>query len=82
MEVKSPIVGTFYSAPSPGAAPFINIGDKIKTGDTLCIIEAMKLMNKINSEVNGEIAEILVKNEDAVEYDQVIIRIKADREAS
>lgn len=82
VEVKSPIVGTFYSAPGPGAAPFINIGDKIKTGDTLCIIEAMKLMNKINSEVNGEIAEILVKNEDAVEYDQVIIRIKADRGAS
>ena len=79
IEVKSPIVGTFYRSPSPGAPPFVNAGDKVKTGDTLCIIEAMKLMNKINSEVNGEIAEILVKNEDAVEYDQVIMLIKPSR---
>jgi acetyl-CoA carboxylase biotin carboxyl carrier protein len=80
IEVKSPIVGTFYRSPSPGAPPFVNAGDKVKTGDTLCIIEAMKLMNKIKSEVNGEITEILVKNEDAVEYDQLIMRIKPSRE--
>ncbi len=79
INVKSPIVGTFYRSPSPEAPPFINVGDRIKKGDTLCIIEAMKLMNKINSEDNGEITEILVKNEEAVEYDQVIIRIRLEK---
>jgi oxaloacetate decarboxylase (Na+ extruding) subunit alpha len=79
INVKSPIVGTFYRSPSPEAPPFINVGDRIKKGDTLCIIEAMKLMNKINSEDNGEITEILVKNEEAVEYDQVIIRIRPEK---
>ena len=75
LKVKAPIVGTFYRSPSPTAPPFVNAGDKVKKGDTLCIIEAMKLMNKINSEYDGEIAEILVQNEEAVEYDQVIILI-------
>jgi oxaloacetate decarboxylase (Na+ extruding) subunit alpha len=75
-KIKAPIVGTFYRSPSPSAPPFISVGDKIKKGDTLCIIEAMKLMNKINSEYDGEIAEILVQNEDAVEYDQTIITIR------
>ena len=76
LKVKAPIVGTFYRSPSPTAPPFVNAGDKVKKGDTLCIIEAMKLMNKINSEYDGEIAEILVQNEEAVEYDQTIITIK------
>jgi oxaloacetate decarboxylase alpha subunit len=76
LKVKSPIVGTFYRSPSPSAPPYISAGDKVKKGDTLCIIEAMKLMNKINSEYDGEIAEILVQNEEAVEYDQTIITIK------
>jgi oxaloacetate decarboxylase alpha subunit len=76
IKVKAPIVGTFYRSPSPTAPPFVNAGDKVKKGDTLCIIEAMKLMNKINSEYDGEIAEILIQNEEAVEYDQVIITIK------
>ncbi len=76
LKVKAPIVGTFYRSPSPAAPPFVNAGDKVKKGDTLCIIEAMKLMNKINSEFDGEIAEILVQNEEAVEYDQTIITIK------
>lgn len=74
--VKSPIVGTFYSSPSPDADPFVKIGTMVKKGDTLCIIEAMKLMNKISSEHEGEIKEILVKNEETVEYDQVIMKIK------
>ncbi len=76
LKVKAPIVGTFYRSPSPAAPPFVRAGDKVKKGDTLCIIEAMKLMNKINSEYDGEIAEILVQNEEAVEYDQTIIIIK------
>ncbi|MBN1299277.1 MAG: acetyl-CoA carboxylase biotin carboxyl carrier protein, partial [Actinobacteria bacterium] len=76
IEIKSPIVGTFYRAPSPGAVPFVETGSKIKKGDTLCIIEAMKLMNKINSEHDGIIYEITVNNEDTVEYDQVIMKIK------
>ncbi len=76
LKVKAPIVGTFYRSPSPGAPSFISAGDKVKKGDTLCIIEAMKLMNKINSEYDGEIAEILIQNEEAVEYDQTIITIK------
>jgi oxaloacetate decarboxylase (Na+ extruding) subunit alpha len=75
-EVRSPIVGTFYSSPSPGSPPFVTIGSKIKKGDTLCIIEAMKLMNKINAEIDGTIEEILVKNEDPVDYDHLLIRIR------
>lgn len=74
--VLSPIVGTYYASPSPEDAPFVSIGTKVAVGDTLCIIEAMKLMNDITSEVNGEVVEILVKNEDMVEYGQPIIKIK------
>jgi oxaloacetate decarboxylase alpha subunit len=74
--VKSPIVGTFYSASSPDEDPFVKVGSRVKKGDTLCIIEAMKLMNKINAENAGEIIEILVRNEETVEYDQVIMKIK------
>ncbi|NLJ88027.1 MAG: acetyl-CoA carboxylase biotin carboxyl carrier protein [Epulopiscium sp.] len=75
--VYSPIVGTFYSSPSPGAEPFVKIGDKVKKGDTLCIIEAMKIMNEIEAEVDGEIVEVLVRNEEMVEYKQPLFRIKA-----
>ncbi len=74
-EITSPMVGTFYSASSPGAEPFIKIGSKIKSGDVLCIIEAMKIMNELPSEVNGTVKEILVKDGQTVEYGQVIIRI-------
>ncbi len=66
--VKSPMVGTFYLKPSPDSAPYVEVGKKVKKGDVLCIIEAMKLMNEIESEFNGEIKEILVKDEEAVEY--------------
>ena len=76
LKVKAPIVGTFYRASSPGVPPFVNAGDKVKKGDTICIIEAMKLMNKIKSEYDGVIVEILAQNEEAVEYDQIIITIK------
>ncbi|WP_058485889.1 acetyl-CoA carboxylase biotin carboxyl carrier protein [Defluviitalea phaphyphila] len=74
--IYSPIVGTFYSAPAPDAPPFVSIGDRVKKGDTLCIIEAMKLMNEIESEVDGEVVEIFVKNEEMVEYNQPLFRIK------
>lgn len=75
VEVKSPIVGIFYSAPSPEADPFVTIGSKVKKGDILCIIEAMKLMNEITAEVDGEIVDICVKNGDIAEYGQVLFRI-------
>ncbi len=68
--VKAPIVGTFYEAPSPDAGPFVKVGDTVKVGDVLCIIEAMKLMNEIESEVSGVIKEILVQNAQPVQYDE------------
>lgn len=73
--VKSPAVGVFYSAPSPESKPFVEIGDTVHPGDTLCIIEAMKLMNEITCEVEGKIAEICVGNGQVVEYDQPLFRI-------
>ena len=66
--VKSPMVGTFYSKPAPDQAPFVEVGKIVKKGDVLCIVEAMKLMNEIESEFDGEIKEILVKDGEAVEY--------------
>lgn len=75
-EVKSPIVGTFYAAPSQDSQPFVKVGDRVKKGDILCIIEAMKVMNEIEAEVDGEIVQILVENESMVEYGQVLIKIK------
>lgn len=74
--VVSPIVGTFYASAGPEEKSFVNKGDKVKKGDTLCIIEAMKLMNEINAEIDGEIVEILVNNEDMVEYGQPIMKIR------
>lgn len=74
--VKSPIVGTFYDAASPDSGAFVKVGDKVKEGQTLCIIEAMKIMNQIENEVSGEIYEILVKNEDVVEYNQPLMIIR------
>lgn len=75
-EVKSPMVGTFYAKPSPDAEPFIKVGDKVKKGDVLCIVEAMKLMNELPAEVDGEIAEICVSDAEAISFGQVIIKIK------
>ncbi len=73
--VKSPMVGTFYRSPSPGAAAFIEVGQSVKPGDTLCIIEAMKLLNEIEAEVAGEVKEVLVENGQAVEYGQPLFVI-------
>ena len=73
--MKSPAVGVFYAAPSPDSKPFVAVGDTVHKGDTLCIIEAMKLMNEINSEMDGEIAEVCVGNGQVVEYDQQLFRI-------
>lgn len=73
--VESPIVGTFYNSPNPDAEPYVVVGSKVKKGQVLCIIEAMKLMNEIEADQDGEIAEILVKNEQGVEYGQPLFRI-------
>lgn len=74
--VKSPMVGTFYIKPSPTSEPYVEIGKAVKKGDILCIIEAMKLMNEIESEFSGEVVEVLVKNGDMVEYGTPLFRIK------
>ena len=73
--VLSPTVGVFYASPSPDARPFVEVGDQVKKGDTLCIIEAMKLMNEIPSEVDGTVAEICVGNGQVEEYNQPLFRI-------
>lgn len=73
--VKSPMVGTFYIKPNPSANPYVEVGKTVKKGDVLCIIEAMKLMNEIESEFDGEIAEIFIKDGEAVEYGKALFRI-------
>jgi acetyl-CoA carboxylase biotin carboxyl carrier protein len=75
VEVVAPIVGTFYASPAPDSGPFVKVGDRVKVGQVLCIIEAMKLMNEIESEVAGTVVEIAVRNEDPVEYGQLLFRI-------
>ena len=75
-EIKSPMVGTFYEAPSPGSKPFVSIGDNIKAGDTLCIIEAMKMLNQIESDKSGKIKAILTENAQPVEFYQVLFVIE------
>ena len=74
-EILSPMPGTFYVASSPEADPFVKVGDSIKKGETLCIIEAMKIMNEIEAEYNGVISEVLIKNGDPVEYNQPLFKI-------
>jgi len=76
VEVKSPIVGTFYAAPAPDADPYVRVGDSISQGTVLCIVEAMKLMNEIESEFNGVIEKILVENATPVEYNQPLFLIR------
>ncbi|MBW4658403.1 MAG: acetyl-CoA carboxylase biotin carboxyl carrier protein [Drouetiella hepatica Uher 2000/2452] len=75
LTVTAPMVGTFYRSPAPDEPPFVDMGDRIRPGQTVCIIEAMKLMNELESEVAGEIVEILAKNGDPVEYGQVLMRV-------
>lgn len=74
--VTSPIVGTFYAAPSPDKPPFVKVGDTVNAGDVVCIIESMKLMNEINCEFSGKVAEIYVNNGEPVEFGQKIMRIE------
>lgn len=78
VDVLSPMVGTFYRAPAPGEAPFVEVGDRVKSSQSVCIIEAMKLMNEIEAEVSGQVMEILVQNGEPVEYGQALMRINPD----
>ncbi len=75
VDVTSPMVGTFYRAPAPDAPPYVDVGDSVAEGATLCIIEAMKLMNELEAELSGTVAEICVDNAEPVEYGQVLFRI-------
>ncbi|KAB8316893.1 acetyl-CoA carboxylase biotin carboxyl carrier protein [Tolypothrix campylonemoides VB511288] len=78
VDIPSPMVGTFYRAPGPSESPFVEVGDRVRSGQTVCIIEAMKLMNEIESEVSGQVIEILVQNGEPVEYGQPLMRINPD----
>ena len=73
--VRAPMVGVFYAAPAPGAEPFVHVGSKVKKGETLCVIEAMKVMNEVTAEADGEIVDICVKDGDLVEYDCCLMKI-------
>lgn len=75
-EVKSPLVGTFYSSSTPGGKPYVEVGSKVKKGDVLCIVEAMKIMNEVTSDFDGEVVEILREDEDIVEFGMTIFKIK------
>ena len=77
VDITAPMVGTFYRAPSPDDSPFVEVGSRIVVGQTACILEAMKLMNELESEVSGEVIEILVENGTPVEYGQVLMRVKS-----
>ncbi|MEB3234868.1 MAG: acetyl-CoA carboxylase biotin carboxyl carrier protein [Cyanobacteriota bacterium] len=76
LEITAPMVATFYRAPAPGDPPFVELGTRISSGQTVCILEAMKLMNELESEVSGEVVEILVENGTPVEFGQVLMRVK------
>jgi acetyl-CoA carboxylase biotin carboxyl carrier protein len=75
-QVKSPMVGTFYRSSSPGSKPFVEVGDKVKAGDTLCIVEAMKMMNQIEADATGTIKAILIEDGEPVEYDEPLFIIE------
>ena len=76
IEITSPMVGTFYASPSPESAPYLQVGQQVQVGDIVCIIEAMKVMNEIKSEVSGEILEVLTENGQPVEYGQPLFKLK------
>jgi acetyl-CoA carboxylase biotin carboxyl carrier protein len=76
LAITAPMVGTFYRSPAPGEAPFVELGSRISSGQPVCILEAMKLMNELEAEVSGEVVEILVENGTPVEFGQVLMRIK------
>jgi acetyl-CoA carboxylase biotin carboxyl carrier protein len=75
-EITSPFVGTFYAAPAPAEPPYVKVGDKLSSGSVLCIVEAMKIMNEIESDVSGEIVRVLVENEDLVEFGQPLFLVR------
>ncbi len=75
VEIKSPMVGVYYASPSPDAKPFVSVGSHVKKGDVLCIIEAMKLMNEITAEVDGEVVDVCVENGQVVEYAQILFKV-------
>jgi acetyl-CoA carboxylase biotin carboxyl carrier protein len=77
-DIKSPMIGTFYRSSSPDTAPFVSVGDKITKGQTVCIIEAMKLFNEIESEVSGTVVKVMAENSSPVEYDQVLFVVEPD----
>ena len=76
--VRSPLVGTFYRAPAPGEEAYVEVGSRVRKGQTLCLVEAMKLMNEIPADVSGEVVEILVENAEGVEYDQPLFRLRPE----
>jgi acetyl-CoA carboxylase biotin carboxyl carrier protein len=76
LTISSPMVGTFYRSPAPDEPPFVNVGNRVSTGQTVCIIEAMKLMNELEAEVSGEIVEILVNNSEPVEFGQALMLVR------
>ncbi len=76
--VRSPLVGTFYRAPAPGDEPYVKVGDRVRAGQILCIVEAMKLMNEIPADVSGEVVKILAENAEGVEYDQPLFHLRPE----
>jgi acetyl-CoA carboxylase biotin carboxyl carrier protein len=76
--IRSPLVGTFYRAPAPGEDPYVEVGDRVKAGEVLCIVEAMKLMNEISTDVSGEVVEVLAENAGGVEYDQPLFYLRPE----
>lgn len=78
VDIKSPMIGTFYRSSSPDSPPFVSVGDKITKGQTVCIIEAMKLFNEIESEVSGTVVKVMVENATPVEYDQILFVVEPD----
>ncbi|MEO0769339.1 MAG: acetyl-CoA carboxylase biotin carboxyl carrier protein [Cyanobacteria bacterium J06649_4] len=79
VEISSPMVGTFYRSPAPDEAAFVEVGDRIQSGQTVCIIEAMKLMNELEAEVSGEIVDILVENAEPIEFGQPLMRVRPSK---
>lgn len=79
VEITSPMVGTFYRSPAPDEASFVEVGDRIQSGQTVCIIEAMKLMNELEAEVSGEIVDILVENAEPIEFGQPLMRVRPSK---
>ena len=76
--VRSPLVGTFYRSPAPGEDPYVEVGDRVRAGEILCIVEAMKLMNEISADVSGEVVEVLAENAEGVEYDQPLFYLRPE----